>query len=441
MDVLNKFTGKLARTYETSDKASIAGILGKSKDAFNLMKITDFPDRIKALRVVLNRIAENEKSLSDLITEETGKPKRLASSEILTAQHIIEASMQAITGPSYDSTDHSLLRNTLNYWVHRNFARGTVAGTCDYGNPLSSAALKIAASVATGNTLLIFPSRIAPTPSLKLISYIEETKLPEHAIQPILTEESGILDEMLSMVHKPYGNWELVFDYDEFHQFTMLENFEKRPENRIVIIWNDADLDSAAETITNSLFMAGHGGYIRSMKIIIHRDVAEYTVNRFMEIISSMKIGDPSDPDTVIGPLVSGTMISMTSDILEEEIRSGSYPLLDLNIKPPFIYPVLLDSTGNKGPMATKGVFGPVMSIYRIDSLQEIVDMCVEGGEYGDASLYTSDINIAKSLFERVGFSSLNVNLEPVLRPEYSRTIFSSELNSPVYTKRSVLNF
>jgi acyl-CoA reductase-like NAD-dependent aldehyde dehydrogenase len=440
MDVFNKFTGKLARTYETSDRNSIEGILSKSREAFNSMKTMSVHDRIKALQIILKKILENGDSLSDLITEETGKPKKLASNEVLAAENIIEAAIQALNNLSYGTINYPLLGNAVNYSIYRNFARGTVAGTCDYGNPLSSAALKIAASVATGNALLIFPSRIAPTPSLKLISYVGDTQLPEHMIQAILTEESEILDELLSLAHKSQGNWELVFDDDEFHEFTMLENFERRPENRIAIIWNDADLDSAAESITKSLFMASPGSYIRSMKIIIHRDVSEYTLNRFIEIISSIKIGDPSDPDTGIGPLVSGIMVSMTSDVLEEEIRSGSYPLLDLNIRNPFIHPVLLDSTGNNGPMSMKGVFGPVMSIYRIDSLQEVVDMCMVGGDCTDASLYTSDINIVRSLFERLGFTSLNVNMEPVLNPEYFRTLFSSELNSPIYTKRSVLN-
>lgn len=440
MDVFNKFNGKVERTYETSDRTSLSSTLNKSREAFNSMATLNGRDRLKALQIVLKRIMEDEDSLLELITEETGKPKKLASSEVLTAKNIMEAAIQTLTALSHGSINYSLLGNAVGYSVYRNFPRGTVTGTCDYGNPLSSAALKIAASVATGNTLLIFPSRIAPTPSLKLISYVGETQLPEHAVQSILSEEYGILDELHSLAHKSQGNWELVLNKEEFHEFTMLEKFEKRPENRHLIIWNDADLDSTAESIGKSIFMASHGSYIQSMKIIIHRDVAEYTLNRLIEIISSMKIGDPSDPDTSIGPLVSSTMVAKTSDILEEEIRSGSYPLLDLKIRDPFIHPVLLDSTGNNGPMSMKGVFGPVITVYRIDSLQEVVDMCTMGGEGGDASLYTSDINIIRSLFERVGFSSLNVNTDPALKPEYFRNLFSSELNSPIYTKRSVLN-
>ena len=440
MDVFNKFTGTLARTYETSDRTSIDGTVNRSRGAFNSMKILNGRARSKALQIVLDRIRENEDSLSSLITEETGKPKKLSSDEVLVAENIMEAAILALNTVSGESVNYSLSGGAGSYSLYRNFARGTVAGTCDYGNPLSSATLKIAASIVTGNALLIFPSIIAPTPSLKIISYVGETQLPEHAVQPVLTGETGIMDEMLAMTDKSHGNWELVFDDEEFHEFTMLENFEKRPENRYAIIWNDADLDSTTESIAKSLFRASKGDYIRSIKVIVHRDVAEYTVNRFLEIISSMKIGDPSDPDTEIGPMASGKIVSMTSEVLEEEIRSGSYPLLDLNIRSPFIYPVLLDCTGNNGPLSVKGVFGPVMSIYRVDSLQEIVDMCNVKAPESHASLYTSDINIAKSMFERVGFSSLNINMEPDLKPEYFRTVFMSEVNSPLYTKRSVLN-
>ena len=440
MDVFNKFTGNLARTYETSDRTSINGIVRQSREAFRSMGTLNELDRSRALQMILNMIEEEEDSLSSLITEETGKPKILASNEVTAAKNIMEAAIQALGTDSCGPMNYSLPGKAGSYSLYRNFARGTVAGTCDYGNPLLSAALKIAASIATENTLLIFPSRIAPTPSLKLISFIEKTPLPEHAVQPILTEESGILDEILALTDETQGNWELVFDDNEFHEFTMLENFEKRPENRYAIIWNDADLDTTAESISKALFLATRGSYIRSIRIIVHRDVSEYIVNRFIEILSSMKVGDPSDPDTSIGPIAGAAIVSMTSDILEEEIRSGSYPILDLNIRSPFIYPVLLDCTGNNGPLSVKGVFGPVMSIYRVDSLQEIVDMCNVNASGTDASLYTSDINIAKSMFERVGFSSLNINMEPAANTGHFRSMFMDEMNSHIYTKRSLLN-
>jgi acyl-CoA reductase-like NAD-dependent aldehyde dehydrogenase len=80
-----------------------------------------------------------------------------------------------------------------------------------------------------------------------------------------------------------------------------------------------------------------------------------------------------------------------------------------------------------------------VISVYKVDSLQEIVDLFSVRPEVGTSSLYTSDINIVKSLFERSRFSSLDVNREPFTSSEHFQVNFMSEVNSDLYTGESVL--
>jgi len=440
MDVFNKYTGNVIRSCETTDAASIENILNRSRIAFNAFKNITEEDKIQALQKMMDSVKQDRDILSTIIAEETGKPISLSLEEIQRTEIIINAAIRVLRDGFCRVPNSALTLPTINYSIHKKFSRGTVAATVDYGNPLFSSALRICASIATGNSLLLFPSLLVPSPSLKLISYLDGTPLPQYTVQPVLNGEKEILDTMVSKAVNIHDSWKLVFSRRQFRHFETLEHFESRGGNRYAIIWKDADLDSAAESVAASLFNSYGGNYIRSMKVITHNDVFEYIVNRFSELLPSMKVGDPLDPDTEIGPMISGSIVSGTSEILQTETVSGSFPLIDLNIKDPFIHPVLLDGTVSSGKLTDDGVFGPVISVYKVDSLQEIVDMYGVKAEGGNCSLYTSDINIAKSLFERSGFSSLNVNREPFTVPEDFRKIFFSELDSSLYTGESTLN-
>ncbi len=439
MDVFNKFTGHLLRSYDTSDRASMGRVINQARNAFGTAGTLTVNERTSALEKMLDRVERDRDSLSILISEETGKPVSLSLEEIQRTSIVINTAIQTLHRGFGGSLNSTLNQSPGTYAFHRKFSRGTVAGTADCGDPLYRSALKICASIVTGNSMLLFPSRSAPSPSLKLISYLEGTAIPQYTIQAILTEETEVLDFLGTEAEIASGSWKPVFDREEFRSFGMLERFESETGNRNAIIWKDADLDSAAESITGSIFNACGGNYIRSMKVIIHRDVFEYIVNRFMELMSSMKVGDPFNPDTDIGPMIHGSIVSRTSEILRREIETGAFPIMDLNIEGPFIHPVLLDSTGTRGPLSEDGVFGPVISVYKVDSLQEIVDLFSVRPEVGTSSLYTSDINIVKSLFERSRFSSLDVNREPFTSPEHFQLNFMSEVNSDLYTGESVL--
>lgn len=440
MDVFNKFTGNAIRSFETTDAASIENILNRTRIAFNAFESITDEDKIQALQKMMDSVIHDHEILSTLISEETGKPISLSLEEIQRTEIIINAAIRVLQDGFCGAPNSALIPPLVNYSVQKKFSRGTVAATVDYGNPLFSSALRICASIATGNSLLLFPSLLAPSPSLKLISYLDGTPLSQYTVQPVLNGEKDILDTMVSKAVNIQDSWKLVFSRRQFRHFETLEHFDSMGGSRYSIIWKDADLDGAAESIAASLFNSYGGNYVRSMKVIIHNDVFEYIVNRFSELLLSMKVGDPLGPDTEIGPMISGSIVSKTSEILQTETVSGSFPLMDLNIKDPFIHPVLLDATGSSGKLTDDGVFGPVISVYKVDSLQEIVDMYGFKAEGGNCSLYTSDINIAKSLFERSRFSSLNVNREPFTVPEDFRKIFFSELVSRLYTRESTLN-
>jgi acyl-CoA reductase-like NAD-dependent aldehyde dehydrogenase len=301
-------------------------------------------------------------------------------------------------------------------WVER-LPVGPVLGIVPYNWPYNLAAHKIAPALAVGCTMVVKPSSAAPLSTLTLCRLIHEAGCPPGVVNAVVCPskiaERMALDPRIAKVSftgSPAVGWGLK---------------EKLPRKKVTlelggdasaIVMPDADLDWATKRI-----VAGKFGYAGQICISvqharIHQDVYADMRARLIEATLACKSGDPEDPTTVCGPLVSAEAADKVQAWLQEALDGGGKLLAgglrDGNV----VSPTLIENVPASARLSCEEVFGPVLTLSSFATLDEAI-AAVNASNYGiHAGVFTRDPAAAERCFNELEVGGVVVNDYPTLR-------------------------
>jgi betaine-aldehyde dehydrogenase len=369
---------------------------------------------------VLYRIAELIRSdvdrLATLEARNAGKPIRDARDEVLGAAQCFEYYAGAatrifgetipVTAPGLDFT----LREPV----------GVVALIVPWNFPLTIAAWKVAPALAAGNAAILKPASYTPLTALELGRIALEAGLPEGVLN-VITGPGGTTGNALAGhpgVDKIAFTGETLTGVSILQQAApnitrvSLELGGKSPN----IIFADADLEKAAPAAVNSVFgNAGQDCCARS-RAFVHRSIAEEFDQRVAAGSRQLKVGDPLDPVTEIGPLISMKQRERVQGYVEVGQREGARLLAGGSVpggaltRGSYLEPTVFDRADNRMRIAQEEIFGPVLTIISFSDEEEVLGL-VNDTPYGlSGSIWTRDIGRALRVARGVKTGVLSIN-------------------------------
>ena len=369
---------------------------------------------------VLARIAElirsNLDSLATLEARNAGKPIRDARDEVLGAAQCFEYYAGAatrifgetipVTAPGLDFT----LREPV----------GVVGLIVPWNFPLTIASWKVAPALAAGNAAILKPASYTPLTALELGRLALEAGLPEGVLN-VVTGPGAMTGNALAGhpgVDKIAFTGETTTGVSILQQAApnitrvSLELGGKSPN----VIFADADLEKAAAGAVGSVFAnAGQDCCARS-RAFVARPIAEEFNQRVVAGAKALKLGDPLDATTQMGPLISMKQRERVQGYIEvgagegaRLLTGGSAPTGPLATGS-YLEPVVFDRASNRMRIAQEEIFGPVLTIIPFDDEGEVIRM-VNDSPYGlSGSLWTRDIGRGLRVARAIKTGVLSIN-------------------------------
>jgi acyl-CoA reductase-like NAD-dependent aldehyde dehydrogenase len=369
--------------------------------AWPVFRATPAHQRAAALDRVSARITERAEEIAETITAENGKPLTWARVEVARAastfRFAAEEARRFVGELQRLDTDQN---GTGRLGIIRYRTRGPVLAISPFNFPLNLVAHKVAPAIAVGAPVVIKPASATPLSALLLGEILAETDLPEGAFSVLplggAAMRSLVTDERLPVISftgsSPVG-WGLRDSAPRKHIVLELGS------NAAAIVcpdWNsEADLDTAATRIaTFGNYQAGQS-CIAVQRVIVHRDVAERFEPKLVEAVRALKTGNPHADDVQVGPLIDEDAAKRVESWITEAVGAGASLLCGGDRDGTTVAPTVLSNVPSTAKVATNEVFGPVLVLSVVDSVDEAFEQA-NATEYGlQAGVFTHDVQTA----------------------------------------------
>lgn len=399
--VVNPATGKTIVDVPLSDETDVDKAVQTAKKAQKEWALVPAPQRAEVLFRVGSLMKERKERLAQLLTMENGKVLEEARGEV--QEGIDMAFYMAGEGRRmFGQTTPSELKDK--FTMSQRCPVGVVGIITPWNFPIAIATWKSFPAVVAGNAVVWKPATETPILAYELAKIFEESGLPKGVVNVVFGKGSAVGDAMVH--HKDIrvisftGSNEtgrgIAGKCGEQLKKVSLEMGGKNA----VIVMDDADLNLAVEGILWSAFGTSGQRCTACSRVIVHKDVKETLEERLLAEMEKLTIGDGLDESNKVGPIINKAGIEKIQkymDIGKEEganMLAGGYVLDDGKYSEGnYFAPTLFTDVTPDMRIGQEEIFGPVVSLIPVDSLEEAIDVN-NGVEFGlSSSIFTGNIN------------------------------------------------
>ncbi|MDO8211233.1 aldehyde dehydrogenase family protein [Conexibacter sp. CPCC 206217] len=423
IEIRNPADGELIGTLEVADAAQIATTIANAQEGRRAMAALPAHARADLLQRIADGIAAREQELANLLARENGKPIAQTRGEVAAAIRIFRGfaeESKRIFGRQIPLDAVPGLERNLAFT--RREPLGVIAAIVPFNYPVELYAHKAAAALAAGNAVIVKPPEKCPLAVIEIAEIVEQAGAPQHAHQLLgggpevasaLASDPGI--NLISLTGSTVAGRAI----SALAAPTLKRVHLELGSNDPMIVCADADLDKAAEAIVLGRLARGNGQICCAVKRIFVEDaVHDELAAKLLEQARGLKIGDPLEEDTEVGPLITEAAAKAVEASIQQAVADGATLALGGGRDGAFVQPTVLTGVKPNEPAIEMEIFGPVAPLVRVDSAEQAVDFANDS-EYGlHAAVFTRDISRAFKLAARLEAGGVIVNGSTALRSE-----------------------
>ena len=360
--VTDKFTGEVATRVAMADPAAINEGIAAAAAAFEEMRKMPSYARQAVLNHCVKRFEERFDELADALCIEAGKPIKDARGEVSrlidTFRYAAEESVR-MTGEVMDMEISARARGYSGMW--KRVPIGPVSFISPFNFPLNLAAHKIAPAIAVGCPFVLKPASLTPIGALVIGEILAETDLPKGAFSILPCRRDGAdlftTDErlkLLSFTGSPGVGWRLKAKAGKKKVVLELGG------NAACIVDHDADLEDAVDRLVIGAFYQSGQSCIGVQRILIHESIYDELKARLVAKTKTLESGDPKDPKTFIGPMISEREAMRLESWIEEAVGKGATVLCGGGRVDNMLEATLLEGVTRDCSAYTQEAFGPL---------------------------------------------------------------------------------
>jgi acyl-CoA reductase-like NAD-dependent aldehyde dehydrogenase len=413
---VNPVTGEVYLTVPAAGLEDVTSAVDAAHAALGQWAGTAASIRRSLLERAADLIEQRLEEFTDIMVNETGGTRTWASFNIHMSADLIRQAAGMATRPA-----GSLLASDISgeWSIAVREPAGVVAAFVPWNGPLILCARAIAVALATGNTVVIRPSEDAPiTSGYFLAELLAEVGVPAGVVNVVTNDradapaivEALIADDRVRRVNftgsTPVGRIVGRLAGDHLKP-VILELGGKNP----IIVLDDADAAYAASGVTIAKFMNAGQICMCVDRVIVQRGIADEFVDAFMAKVAALGQGDPRGQHTLVGPLINPRAAERVAGLVADAVEKGAKVLTGGGPAQGAFYPAtVLDNVSADMRIYSEEIFGPVATIFRVDTEDQAVDLANDTAYGLSSAVYTENAGRGLAIARRLRHGSVHIN-------------------------------
>jgi aldehyde dehydrogenase (NAD+) len=362
----------------------------------------------RALRIIEDR----EEEIAEAIVAELGGTRLKAAFELHLAKEFMREAVHLALRPEgrilpspVDGKENRVYRVPV----------GVVGVISPFNFPFLLSVKSVAPALALGNAVVLKPHQNTPICGGSLVAKVfEEAGLPAGLLNVVITDIAEIGDALIAHPIPKVISFTGSDKVGRHVATVCAANFKhavlELGGNSALIVLDDADIDYAVDAAVFSRFV--HQGQVcmAANRILVDRSVEKEFTEKFVAKVRTLKVGDPADPATHIGPLINSSQADAVSALVKQTVEAGATALLHGAIDGNLVSPSVLTGIPADSPVLTQEIFGPVALIVPFDGEDEAVRIANETPYGLSGAVHTGDVERGVRLAKRVDTGMIHIN-------------------------------
>jgi acyl-CoA reductase-like NAD-dependent aldehyde dehydrogenase len=419
--VTDKYSGEVVARVAMADANAIDQAIAHAVRAARPMHELPAYRRQAALQHCVRRFTERAEELARNLCLEAGKPIKDSRGEVgrlIDTFRIASEESVRLGGEVIPMDISPRARHYTGMW--KRVPIGPCSFISPFNFPLNLAAHKIAPALAVGCPFVLKPASLTPLGALVIGEILAETDLPEGAFSILPCRRDGAdlftVDDrlkLLSFTGSPEVGWDLKARAGKKKVVLELGG------NAAVIVDEDASLDDAVERIVFGAFYQSGQSCIGVQRILAHEKVYDALRDRLVTATRALKMGDPKDEATFIGPMISEAEATRLDSWIRAAVERGARLLCGGRREGAMLEATLLEGVPRDEPLYCKEAFGPVAVLSRFSDFDQALEE-VNDSTFGlQAGIFTRDLYKMNRAWDRLEVGGVLIGDVPSWRVDH----------------------
>jgi succinate-semialdehyde dehydrogenase/glutarate-semialdehyde dehydrogenase len=409
---VNPATGEKLREFAPLAEAEIEEKLRRAADAYRRHRRTSFADRAGKM-IGAAEILEAEKDrFARLMTAEMGKPLQAAREEAakcaLVCRYYAEHAARFLAD---EEVETSATRSFIRYQP-----LGAALAVMPWNFPFWQVFRFAAPALMAGNVGLLKHASNVPQCALAIEEIFRRAGFIEGVFQTLLLDAKQVgrvLDDprvaAATLTGSEHAGSDVASRAGKNIKKTVLELGGSDP----FIVMPSADFESAVKTAVKARTINNGQSCIAAKRFIVHADVYDEFARRFVAGMAALKVGDPSDEATEVGPLATASILEELDEQVRKSVAAGARVLIGgerLRQAGNYYAPTVLADIPKNSPAYAEEFFGPVALLFRVPSLEEAIELANDTTFGLGASAWTNDAAERARFVEEIEAGAVFIN-------------------------------
>ncbi len=412
IEVKAPYNGRVIGSIPVADKKDVDDAIAAAEKAFRETRLSPY-ERYEILLATSHKLSERREEVARILAEEAGKPIKDSRVEVSRAAQTFLISAEEAKRVHGEGVPVESVRGSENRVAFTiRVPAGPVCAISPFNFPLNLVAHKVGPAIAAGNTVVLKPASTTPFSAIYLGKIMMEAGLPPGYLNIIFGPGNTV------------GEWLLADSRFALYTFTGSPSTGKHLRNVIglrrailelgsnsaTIVHSDADIQKSSDACVRAGFAYAGQVCISLQRILLHRDIREKFLDRFIPAVEGLSLGDPLDEGTDVGPMITENAAARAEEWIKEAITKGANVLTGGGRKANMVKPTVLANVDRDMKVVCHEVFAPIVSVQEYSTIEEAIEM-VNDSEYGlQAGVFTSDIEIAFKVAREAQVGGVMVN-------------------------------
>jgi len=418
MTVKSPYNHQIVGTLGRSDEKDVIQAVENAQRGFKLLKRMPAGERASILQRTAQIMGDNKEDFACTISLESGKTIREARGEVQRAIQTMRLSAVAALDLHGETVRFDLEGRSNKVGFYERVPLGIVCAITPFNFPLNLSCHKIGPAIAAGNAVIHKPASTTPVSGVKLAEALVQAGLPPEGISVLVGPGSTI--GMLLVKHEAVRKISFTGSLEVGQLITRNAGMKRVTmelgSNSAVIVFKDASLQHVAKKVKIGGYALAGQVCISIQRVYVEQDVADEFLRELSLQAGSIKIGDPMQDDTDMGPMIDEGALEKASNFCEDAKKHKGIVLLGGRRDGPFFLPTIIHESTEDALVIQEEAFAPIVAVNTFTSIEEVIDK-VNNTKYGlQTGVFTADITKALICAQKIDAGGVLINEIPTFR-------------------------